>query len=91
MLTVDARNQDLDQHAQLYHVTSENNNWTDLVAVSAHSNMGYVFDYFFNTHGRKVIDDNGSTIVSIIHEQKGGRPMTMPTGVVRSWLTGMVM
>lgn len=52
---------------QLYHVSSSNNTWTDATSVSAHYNVGRVFEYFLNTHGRSSIDDQGGTVVSVIH------------------------
>ncbi len=75
ILTIDAKNRDLDQYAELYHVASTNNTWSDRTAVSAHSNMGLVYDYFYNTFGRNAIDGNGSTIISIIHVTDGGEAM----------------
>jgi len=75
LVTLDANNHDADQNLQLYHVTSQTNTWTDPVSVSAHSNMGTVFDYFYNTHGRQAIDNNGSTVISLIHVTQIGKPM----------------
>ncbi len=75
IVTLDVQGNDLNQYAQLYHVISGNNTWGDPVSVSAHSNMGYVFDYYFNVHGRSGIDGNGSTILSMIHVTDGGQPM----------------
>lgn len=73
--TIDLKNHDLDQNAQLYHVLSVDNTWTDPVSVSVHSNMGIVFDYFYNTFGRRAIDNQGSTIMSLIHVTENGKPM----------------
>jgi Zn-dependent metalloprotease len=73
--TIDVRNQDLNEQAQIFHVTSANNTWTDPVAVSAHANVSRVFDYFFNTHGRQAIDNRGSTLISIIHVTQDGAAM----------------
>lgn len=56
---------------QLYHVSSSNNTWTDATSVSAHHNVGRVFEYFLNTHGRNSIDDQGGTVVSVIHVADG--------------------
>jgi bacillolysin len=75
LLTIDLLNHDLDQNVKLYHVTSENNSWTDPVSVSAHSNMGIVFNYFYNIHGRRAIDNQGSTIMSLIHVTEADKPM----------------
>lgn len=73
--TLDVRGKDLDQQSQVFQVTSANNSWIDPVAVSAHQNMGVVFDYYFNTFGRKAIDDKGSTLISIIHVTESGQAM----------------
>ncbi|RQW01791.1 peptidase M4 family protein, partial [candidate division KSB1 bacterium] len=75
LLTLDAQNHDLDQDVSLYHVISAENTWTDPAAVSSHCNMGVVFDYFYNTHGRRAIDDNGSTVISLIHVTDNGKSM----------------
>ncbi|MCH8128168.1 M4 family metallopeptidase, partial [candidate division KSB1 bacterium] len=69
--TVDAENTNLEQ---LDHVTSSDNTWNDPISVSAHSNVGEVFQYYEATHGRKGIDDKGSTIISIIHVTKDNQP-----------------
>lgn len=74
-LTIDARNQDLKEGVQLYHVTSPNNTWTDASAVSAHSNMKVCYDYYRNTFNRRAIDDKDQTMISIIHITQNGQPM----------------
>lgn len=59
----------------LLQVVSSDNTWDDPVAVSAHANMGRVFDYFFEVHGRDGIDGEGGTMISIIHATDGGVSM----------------
>ena len=73
--TLDVRGNDLAKGVKIYQVTSTDNTWSDPVAVSAHYNVGQVFEYFYNVHKRKAIDGNGSTIISIIHVTDGGQPM----------------
>ncbi|RMD92904.1 MAG: hypothetical protein D6814_16275, partial [Calditrichaeota bacterium] len=73
--TIDVRGNDLNEKAQLFHVTSNDNTWNDKVSVSAHYNVGQVFEYYFNTFGRKAIDGKGSTIISVIHVTDNGNPM----------------
>jgi len=73
--TVDANNHDIDQNLQVFQVTSATNTWSDPVSVSSNSNMGIVFDYFYNTHGRNAIDNKGSTIISMIHVTQNGKGM----------------
>ena len=72
--TIDAQGTDLGDQS-LSQIVSEDNVWRDPVAVSAHSNAGKVFDYFLNTHGRLAIDDDGSTIISIVHVTEDGEPL----------------
>ncbi len=71
--TIDSNNKDLG--GDLFHVTSSDNSWSDAVAVSAHFNMGQVFEYYFNTHNRQAIDGQGSTVISVIHVTNNGQPM----------------
>ncbi len=73
--TIDANGKDLAQGVELFHVTSANNTWNDAVSVSAHFNVGEVFQYYRTTHDRLAIDGNGSTIISIIHVTDDGQPM----------------
>lgn len=70
--TLDARNTDL---SQVFHATSANNTWTDPAAVSAHYNMGRVFEYFSGTHGRLGIDGAGSTVISAVHVTAEGKKL----------------
>ncbi len=73
--TISAQNTDLNENVQLAHVASNDNTWNDTVAVSGHDNVAKVFEYYFNVHGRKAIDDSGSTIISIMHVTDEGNGM----------------
>ncbi len=75
LMTLDARNQDLTSKTTIYYVTSSNNQWSDPAAVSAHYNVGQVFEYYYNTHNRQGIDGEGGTIYSIIHVTDQGQSM----------------
>lgn len=75
LLTLDLRNNDLAEGAPLYLVVSKDGSWNDPASVSAHANVGEVFEYFENVHGRKAIDGKGSTVLSIIHATKNGGGM----------------
>lgn len=75
LLTMDLRGADLGRDSQLFFVASEDNTWDDPVAVSAHANMGRVFEFFFDSFGRRGIDGNGSSIVSLIHVTEDGESM----------------
>lgn len=70
--TLDARNTDL---SKVFHATSANNTWSDPAAVSAHYNMGRVFEYFSDTHGRQGIDGAGSTVISAVHVTAEGKKL----------------
>jgi len=44
IVTLSAGNQDLTRFTSIAHVASGDNSWSDPVAVSAHANMGAVFE-----------------------------------------------
>lgn len=70
--TMDAANTDLVKVSQ---VSSKTNAWSDPTAISAHFNMGRVFDYYWNTFGRAGIDGAGSTMMSAVHVTEKGKKM----------------
>lgn len=74
-ITLTLNNKDLTRDADLFHITSSNNNWSDRAGVSAHANMKVCYDYYSNTFGRKAIDDQNSLIISIVHATDGGGGM----------------
>lgn len=66
--TIDANNTSpANNNFNVSHVTSNNNNWNNPIAVSAHYNGGLAFDYFKNTFGRSSINGQGGNIVSLIN------------------------
>ena len=73
--TLDAQGNDLSRDASVFHVVSSDNTWDDPVAVSAHHHTGRAFQYFFDVHGRRGIDNRGGTIISIVHVTEDGQPM----------------
>jgi bacillolysin len=75
LVTLTAGGRDLTRTTRIEHVSSPDNGWVDATAVSAHANMGVVFDYFLNTHGRRSIDGVGGSLYSVIHVTDGGEPM----------------
>ena len=75
LVTLTAGQRDLTRNSRIDHVISSDNTWSDAVAVSAHTNMGAVFDYFLQTHGRLSIDGVGGSMYSIVHVTDGGQPM----------------
>ena len=72
---LDLRNSDITASAQIYYVTSSNNQWSDASSVSAHYNAMITYQYYLNTYNRKSIDDKNMTINSIIHVTENGKPM----------------
>ena len=56
-------------------VSSKNNAWSDPAAVSAHYNLGRVFEYFLSTFDRLGIDGAGSTMISAVHVTEAGKKM----------------
>ena len=75
LVTLDLRGGSLNRRSRLFHVTSTDNTWADPVAVSAHTHIGRVFEYFLNTHGRLGLDGRGGTVTALIHVGDQGRPM----------------
>ncbi len=70
--TLDAGNTDLTKVSQ---VSSANNTWTDAAAVSAHFNLGKVYEYYLNTFQRVGIDGAGGTMISAVHVTEKGKKM----------------
>jgi len=71
VVTLDLHNNPVDQFGswinELTHVESNNNNWNNPTAVSAHYNAGRAYEYFKNTYNRNAIDNQGSTVWSVIN------------------------
>ncbi|MBH49202.1 MAG: hypothetical protein CMG69_00400 [Candidatus Marinimicrobia bacterium] len=63
------------QDGSLYYVYSSDADTWEPVQVSAHSNTGYVYQYFYDTFGRLGIDSTGSTIISVVNVTSNGQPM----------------
>ncbi len=49
------------------HITSNNNNWNNAKAVSAHHHAERAYDYFKDTFGRNSINGLGGNVVSLIN------------------------
>ena len=93
LVTLDVRGNDLGSKTTVYHVTSSDNSWSDPVSVSAHFNMGKVFEYYYNKFGRRAIDGKGSSIFSVIHVTDQGQGMDNAywNGVAMAYGDGNVM
>lgn len=73
--TLDLRNTNLTSQAQIFHVTSGNNTWTDATSVSAHDYGSVAFEYFRATHNRNSLNGQGGTVFSLIHVTDNGQSM----------------
>ena len=71
--TLDADSMDFTE--DWYYLTSTDNVFTDPVAVSAHANMGQVYEYFLENHGRRGIDGDDTEMISLVHVTEDGEPM----------------
>lgn len=67
IMTLDLRNEPPVESSDIFQVTSNNNNWNNPTAVSAHYNAGVSYDYFQSTFNRNSINGQGGTIISIIN------------------------
>lgn len=67
--------QDFTRNSKPEIVSSNSNYFDDAVAVSAFYFLGKVYDYYFNTHKRNSIDDNGKNIICIVHATENFQPM----------------
>lgn len=72
LATLNAVYTDLDK-AEL--IISADNTFTDPVAVSAHANMGRVYEYFLENHGRRGIVGDGTGMISLVHVTEDGNSM----------------
>ncbi len=56
--------------------SNRENYFADAAAVSAHLNMGTVYNYFINTHSRDSINGLGGNLISVVHvPDEDGNPM----------------
>ncbi|MDO1513295.1 M4 family metallopeptidase [Maribacter confluentis] len=67
IMTLDLRNEIVDENTNIYHVTNTTNAWNNPIAISAHYNAGIAYDYFRNTFNRNSINGQGGTIFSLIN------------------------
>ncbi len=74
-LTLDLKNKDASNDAQLFHLTSSNNAWSDAAAVSAHANTAVCYEYYRSTFTRNAIDGKNGTIMSIVHVTENNQSM----------------
>ena len=70
--TLDARYTDAET---IENVTSDDNFFADPIAVSAHTNMERVYEYFRETHGRLGIAGDGTSTISVVHVTEDGESM----------------
>ncbi len=73
------------------HLANNNNNWSDPISVSAHSNAGFAYEYFRTTFGRNSINGAGGTVLSVINvsdEDGGGLDNAFWTGTAMFYGNG---
>ncbi|PAP77887.1 M4 family metallopeptidase [Rubrivirga marina] len=74
-LTLTANFQDIEQDPGLNYITSTNNTWTDPASVSASYNMPVTYAYFRDTFGRRAIDGNDESMISVVHINSNGQSL----------------
>jgi Zn-dependent metalloprotease len=47
--------------------SDSDNDWTDGAVVDAHVYAGWTYDYYYNSHGRRGLDDDDMSIRSFVH------------------------
>jgi len=72
--TYDARSMVIDYRNQPVLVYSTDNTWPDSIAVSAHSNTRFVYDYYLSEHGRKGIDGHNGDLPVLVNYTEDGSP-----------------
>ncbi len=75
VVILNLNNNDLTTENPLYYVTSSSNTWTDPVSISAHYNAVTTYKYYHDVFSRNSVDDNGMTIISIIHMTENNQPL----------------
>jgi len=53
--------------------SSSNNSWGDRASVSAHYNVGLIYEYYRTVHNRNSVDDKGLDLITIQHVTQGGK------------------
>lgn len=68
IITLNALNTSpVNNNFEVAQITSSDNTWNDMKAVSAHYNAGKAYEYYKNTFGRESINGEGGNIISIIN------------------------
>ncbi|MDM7926528.1 MAG: M4 family metallopeptidase, partial [bacterium] len=76
LLMIDLNHADATENSSFYMVTSASRtSWSDRSAVSGIHHMGLIADYWKNTHGRRGIDNQASTMISVVNVTEGNREM----------------
>lgn len=63
------------------------NVWTDGAIVDLHAHLGYTYDYYFKTHGRKGMDNANIPVHAISHGFRRDDWQLYPTSVVFDYFT----
>ncbi|MBN2201604.1 M4 family metallopeptidase, partial [bacterium] len=76
LLVIDLNHTDASENSSYYMVTSSSKtSWGDRSAVSGIYHMGLIADYWKTTHGRRGIDNQASTMISVVNVTEDGREM----------------
>ncbi|MFK7810855.1 MAG: M4 family metallopeptidase [Maribacter sp.] len=67
ILTLDMRNEPLNNEVKIFYATSNNNTWSDPAAVSSQYNADTSYEYFRTKFNRNSINGQGGTIRSIVN------------------------
>jgi len=62
--------------------SSTSTTWSDPVAVDAHAQVGWVYDYYFKRHARRGLDNNNISIVSVVHPVRRNDVFTSSNEVI---------
>jgi len=62
--------------------SSTSTTWGDPVPVDAHAYIGFVYDYYFKRHGRRGLDNNNISVLSIVHPVRRNDILTASNDIV---------
>lgn len=65
--------------------TDSDNVWADPVAVDAHVNIGWTYDYFSHAHGREGLDGRNRPITTLINGLSSSAALSVSSTVASTW------
>jgi bacillolysin len=73
---IDLRNTDPSETSSFYMIASPSRtSWSDRSAVSGICNLGLIYNYLKNTHGRRAIDNAASTMLMVVNVTENNQAM----------------